>query len=258
MYAYVRNRPVSFFDPWGLDTEGGQWLTDPQQQAALIARGYPLNYFNNVVGPIADAGMNTLYGAAAAIHFAGGVVFSAFGESPAQPFQNAQNAINQMSPFARLGWYDTNSYMAQLATAAAAFIPGGLSGRAGKVVQTAEAIQAARIAAQDFVDVAVGTAVQNNKAILGRFPAYRNLGLATESGRFDLPESIWNALADDAERWLYNQKFLDGLAKNRVVITLATPYYQAQGTYLKELNYMSKLGYRLSQDARQLLPPRVH
>jgi RHS repeat-associated protein len=96
---------------------------------------------------------------------------------------------------------------------------------------------------------------RNGTTVLGHFPEY--LKKATELGarRFSVPEKIWNEMSD-VERWTANTKFLERTINRGDDILLATPLNKVTpGSYFeRELEYLSKSGYRLSTDGTRLVP----
>jgi hypothetical protein len=93
------------------------------------------------------------------------------------------------------------------------------------------------------------------EAVLGHYPEYIHVSDKIGGKRFNIPVSAWEKMTV-AERWAANVKFLDRCIARGDSFVLATPIKNAiPGSYYqKELNYLFQKGYRLSDDARYLLP----
>jgi hypothetical protein len=96
--------------------------------------------------------------------------------------------------------------------------------------------------------------VAEAKIVLGHFPEYKVLADDLGAKRFNIPESIWNAMTD-AERWTANQKFLDRMISRGDEIILATSLDRVRpGSYFaRELDYLAKKGYIPSSDGTRLV-----
>ena len=61
------------------------------------------------------------------------------------------------------------------------------------------------------------------------------------------------------EMWAANQRFLDRAISRGDEIILATPIKDVPppSVFAKELHYMRSKGYRVSENGKKLLPPKV-
>lgn len=72
--------------------------------------------------------------------------------------------------------------------------------------------------------------------------------------RFNIPTAVWGKMSE-AGRWAANQKFLDRLIARGDDVVLATPITKVKpGSYFaRELEYLTKKGYRLTEDGTKLV-----
>ncbi|MBK8576052.1 MAG: hypothetical protein IPN90_10415 [Elusimicrobia bacterium] len=93
------------------------------------------------------------------------------------------------------------------------------------------------------------------EAVLGHYPEYIQVADKIGGKRFNIPTAVWEKMSA-AERWTANAKFLDRCIARGDTFILATPIKNVVpgSFYQKELNYLFQKGYRLSDDARFLLP----
>jgi hypothetical protein len=93
------------------------------------------------------------------------------------------------------------------------------------------------------------------EAVLGHYPEYIHVSDKIGGKRFNIPTVVWEKMSV-SERWAANTKFLDRCIARGDTFVLATPIKSVvPGSYYqKELNYLFQKGYRLSDDARYLLP----
>jgi hypothetical protein len=105
---------------------------------------------------------------------------------------------------------------------------------------------------------AAGTAIvaERGISVLGRYPAYIQLGEAIPSRTFRVPTWVWNKMSP-AEQWAANVRFLDRLVTRGDEVYLATRASNAvPGTFFyREIEYLTSHGYTISDDGWRLLPP---
>ena len=96
------------------------------------------------------------------------------------------------------------------------------------------------------------------KTVLGRYPRYVELSDELNARRFQIPDEVWKRMTPD-EQWAANQRFLDRTIARGDEIILASPIKDVppQSAFAKELRYMRSKGYRVSEDGKKLLPPKV-
>jgi RHS repeat-associated protein len=102
----------------------------------------------------------------------------------------------------------------------------------------------------------VTVAAERGISVLGRHPAYLQLGQSIPSRFFNIPTWIWNRMSP-AQQWAANTRFLDRLVARGDQVFLATNAADAgAGTFFaRELEYLISRGYTLSDDGWRLLPP---
>ena len=92
-------------------------------------------------------------------------------------------------------------------------------------------------------------------AVVGHYPEYVKLGEELGAKVFSIPSQIWNKMSA-AEQWAANVKFLDRAIGRGDQILLSNPVKNindVSGTFRKELDYLIKKGYRLSEDGTQMI-----
>ncbi len=99
-------------------------------------------------------------------------------------------------------------------------------------------------------------ATEENYTVIGRYPAYVYLSQDIGANYFQIPPEVWNSLTPEAQ-WALNQQFLDEAVANGDIILLATdPYAAPAGSgYWQEIDYLEQLGYTISPDGTEMLPP---
>jgi hypothetical protein len=71
---------------------------------------------------------------------------------------------------------------------------------------------------------------------------------------FNIAPEVWKKMTPE-QRWAANQKFLDTMIARGDDVILATPFWQATGTFRKELEYLIKKGYKYGDDGWSLVRP---
>jgi len=96
------------------------------------------------------------------------------------------------------------------------------------------------------------------KTVLGRYPRYVELSDELNARRFQIPDEVWKRMTED-EMWAANRRFLDRTIARGDEIILSTPLKDVPPTsvFAKELRYMRSKGFRVSEDGKRLLPPKV-
>jgi RHS repeat-associated protein len=97
---------------------------------------------------------------------------------------------------------------------------------------------------------------QRGISVLGRNPAYVQLGEAIPSRYLNVPTWVWNRMSS-AEQWAANTRFLDRLIARGDEVYLATRASAAPpgSFFARELEYLTSRGYTISDDGWRLLPP---
>ena len=95
-------------------------------------------------------------------------------------------------------------------------------------------------------------------AVLGHFPDYMRIAQASALLHFDVSDGVWRLL-DRSERWGCNRMFLRRVISKQQTFLLATPPCEARpgSWFARELAYVQRWGYRLSDDGMSLRPPTV-
>ena len=98
----------------------------------------------------------------------------------------------------------------------------------------------------------------SNKTVLGSYPDYIKLSDELGARRFDVPPEIWKNKMTPTQRWDANRKFLDRMISKGDKVILSNPAGSAKRgtTFLREIEYLKKQGYRVSDDGLRMLPPR--
>ena len=81
--------------------------------------------------------------------------------------------------------------------------------------------------------------------VLGRYPAYLELGERLGAAVFNVPDSVWRSLTRE-QQWAMNQTFLDqAIANNAEFILASGPPSVADGPcfFRDELDYLAQNGY---------------
>jgi RHS repeat-associated protein len=91
-------------------------------------------------------------------------------------------------------------------------------------------------------------------AVIGPYPQYLKLANTLNAKRFSIPMKVWNRMSD-AERWAANKKFLDRQIANKTTFALATHIDDVDdaSTLSKEIDYLLKNGYEVSEDGWSLI-----
>ena len=94
------------------------------------------------------------------------------------------------------------------------------------------------------------------ETVLVHYPEYVELSDSINARRYQIPNDVWEKMTD-IQRWEANQKFLDRTIARGDSITLATPASAARpgSYYAREIDYMIKKGYTVSNDGIKLIPP---
>lgn len=97
--------------------------------------------------------------------------------------------------------------------------------------------------------------IPKSKIVLGKYPDYIKLSDELNAKRFEIPMDIWRKMTPK-EQWAANQKFLDRATTRGDDIILSNPVKDinsVSGAFRKELDYLIKKGYQLSDDGTQLI-----
>jgi hypothetical protein len=99
-------------------------------------------------------------------------------------------------------------------------------------------------------------AVQRGTTVLGHYPAYLNMAKSLRARVFNMPMSAWSRMSP-AEQWAANTRFLDRAIARGDNLVLATPAFEAvpNSFFARELEYLMRQGYTLSDDGLRLLAP---
>jgi RHS repeat-associated protein len=98
-------------------------------------------------------------------------------------------------------------------------------------------------------------AARTGQTVLGKYPDYLKLANDLGARRFSIPPDIWSKMSK-VEQWAANQKFLDRLIARGDEIVLSNPVKnidEVSGAFRRELDYLIKQGFRLSDDGARLI-----
>ncbi len=95
---------------------------------------------------------------------------------------------------------------------------------------------------------------KRGKAVLGKYPDYRNLADEIGAKRFNVPTDIWNKMSE-AEQWTANKTFLDRMIQQGDEIILSNPVTKisdVSGAFRKEIDYLVEQGFQLSGNGARM------
>ncbi len=104
------------------------------------------------------------------------------------------------------------------------------------------------------VAAAAGTRISPRTVVLGKYPAYIELGNKLGGRLFSIPAKVWDRMKP-AEQWELNRKFLDRSIRRGDRIRLSSPLNQAKPAtwYGREIEYLKSHGYSPSADGQWMV-----
>ena len=114
----------------------------------------------------------------------------------------------------------------------------------------------AKVAAKKIADAIPPAKRNSHQTVLGRNPDYVHLSDELHARRFEIPPDVWTRMTP-GERWEANKRFLDRMIRrgDEIILSNSGKAAPSRTIFLREINYLKSLGYRVSDDGMRMLPP---